>query len=133
MRFFRLARREAPDGARLANRSCPALSWNAGVPLEDFRPPVALEVERPGALPTFFDAPAWVARRSFADALARLGVANIETWSVTLDDYVLLNVLGHGPAEDREVFVQPPAHIFVSERIAEGIRSLGLHDVELIS
>lgn len=133
MRYFRLRRREVQGGARLADSLSPPLKLHTGAPLEDFLPPVRVALEQCGGLPTFFDSPGWIVRRDFADALGRLGVSNLETWAVDLPgvdaEYVLINVLGCGPAASRHLHLEG-RELVVTEHLAERLAGLG-DDFEL--
>jgi hypothetical protein len=101
------------DEALFDQRSHWDVDFFSGTKLpQDFRPPVqfSLDLDSEGRhMPTFFTTPAFVARKSFYELLAKSGVDNIDPVAATIindetgelvEDYYLLNILGRYSCAD---------------------------------
>lgn len=107
MKFYRMSRIVPADGAGLFQVSHVVFELKTGAPMEDdFGPPLVCKLNKKfakGKLPTFFESPALIARREFAQALVDAGVSNVEQMPVVIKDethgreidgYLFLNIVG---------------------------------------
>ncbi len=105
--YYQMGRRVTEDGTLVYQRSHELFDLKTGAPLEPgFDPPflVELDSELPnGRMPTFYESPALIARRSFYEDLVAAGISNLESVPVVIrnpadgsenHDYLLLNIIG---------------------------------------
>lgn len=107
MKFFQLAWRVPGDASIVYQQNLIDVPFWSGHSISgEMTEPLDLLLDEDfaaGRLPTFYDTPALIARKTFHAALVEAGVSNLEVFPVrirdetrkkVINDYVLLNVIG---------------------------------------
>lgn len=105
--YYLMSRLVAEDSALIESKSHTDTNFFSGSKLApDFKPPVLFDLDldvEGRRMPTFFDVPAFVARKSFYELLLSTGIDNIDTYPAVIRDavsgapihgYLVVNIIG---------------------------------------
>lgn len=115
MKYYRMSRLVRDNGTSLYQRSHDLTELKTGRPLgNDFEGPLVVELDKEfidGEMPTFYESPAVIGTKRYCNDLLEIGVSNIESYPViindevhhkVINDYVLLNFIGRVSCVDME-------------------------------
>jgi hypothetical protein len=107
MKYYRMHRDIAGNGAILYGRNHDLVELKTGVPLElKSNEPFLAELDPEiidGEMPTFFESPGLITTKEFYEDLLKIGITNLEKFPLiiedkvhnrTIDTYVFLNIIG---------------------------------------